>query len=238
MKKRNEIPQKATTVLALPECWIDEGNGIMNHLKDSVRSPKLPWIDRKFEYILVELGIPYQVVSENEVEYWNPDHYEVTEKTFPVYERTAGAYLYTGIIYSDHVPSLHTISEAKKLSEKIEKKKQEILEIQLKDRFYHQAYRELGEDVAIGYSSSINEEECTFDYLRVFPVRIPSKKTDSYYKTEYYAVFNTQKIQPNTLRITLQVPKGTEGLFIGSYHWQVNEWAKKLGVHEIRVVGI
>ena len=57
-------------------------------------------------------------------------------------------------------------------------------------------------------------------------------------KTEYTAIFDKKAAEISSKDITLEVPKGTEGLFIGRGGWQVKHWSKLLGHRRINVVGV
>lgn len=56
--------------------------------------------------------------------------------------------------------------------------------------------------------------------------------------TEYLAIFDVTKC-PVGSKITIEVPTGTEGIFVGRQGWQVKDWCEKLGgVLKITVKGI
>lgn len=56
--------------------------------------------------------------------------------------------------------------------------------------------------------------------------------------TEYLAIFDVTKCKAG-FPITIEVPTGTEGIFVGRQGWQVKEWCEKLGgVLKITVKGI
>ena len=56
--------------------------------------------------------------------------------------------------------------------------------------------------------------------------------------TEYLAIFDVTKC-PVGSKVTIEVPSGTEGIFVGRQGWQVKDWCEKLGgVLKITVKGV
>jgi hypothetical protein len=56
--------------------------------------------------------------------------------------------------------------------------------------------------------------------------------------TEYLAIFDVTKCEVGS-KITIEVPLGTEGIFVGRQGWQVKEWCEKMGgLLKITVKGV
>lgn len=123
--KTKKIPDEATTVLLLPECWIIE-NGEYIHLKDSVREKRLPRLGKSYENILRDMDIPYRVIEmedESELlEYYSKNCYDERDLTLPLYEKLGEKYRYVGE-HTALTPTLKMIGEAYLLWDKIEKTK-------------------------------------------------------------------------------------------------------------------
>ena len=58
-----------------------------------------------------------------------------------------------------------------------------------------------------------------------------------YFDADFYVIFDTNKIERGSC-VTMEVPKGKEGIFIGTKGWQVKEWCKMLDVQRINVIGV
>lgn len=76
--------------------------------------------------------------------------------------------------------------------------------------------------------------------IKVLPVKANSGRS-----TGYFAIFNLAEIEgrERSDKITMEVPKGKEGLILGAGLWQVSEWVKfswlrKLHVAKIWVEGV
>lgn len=248
MKKRTTLPNKATTVLALPECWIRE-ESYYNHLRDSVRDKSLPRIEKECEGLLKEMKIPYRVIKcMNGIEvceYWNPECVQTMESTLPLYEQLNGVYQYTGRFYTSKVNSPLMIKKALEIAEKVEKEKNEFKR-RSKLKEYSEEIRRLvkGKQAVGAYMLGLNSdiaEEISDEEIKVLPVRYANDGLSG-----YVAIFNLAEIEgrdDNEQNINMEVPAGVEGLFIGSCQWQVREWtqmhwAKKLHVKKIWIVGL
>ena len=80
----------------------------------------------------------------------------------------------------------------------------------------------------------MSEDDEEFRILRVG--RIPKDSEGEITYTNWYAVFNVTELTPESI-ITLEVPKGKEGLFAGTGMWQRGYWCEALGVKSISIVG-
>lgn len=245
--RKNELPKKATTVLALPECWILEENGICSHLKNAVRDKRLPVIEAQYEDLLEEMGIPHRTigctVSDGLCEYWTPDCYEQAEVTLPLYECFEGEYTYAGRFYTDIVYSQKTLEKAEETATKVKKVKKEFYD-KIRLEYCLEQVRELIEGKqAVGFFSYEMDckiaEKISDEHIEVLPVRYANNDL-----SDYFAVFNLEEISKKEgPDIQMEVPAGKEGLFIGSGKWQVRgwtetEWARQLGIRKIWVVGL
>ena len=244
--KRTTLPKKATTVLALPECWIHEEN-YYNHLKNSVRAKNLPRIEKEYEGLLKEMKIPYRVIKcMNGIEvceYWNPECVQTTEVTLPLYEQLYGVYQYTGRFYTSKVNSQLMIKKAFEIEEKVVKQKNEFKKRVEVERYFKETRKLVKGKQAVGaYVSGLNADiakEISDEEIKVLPVRYANNNI-----SEYFAIFNLAEIEGREGRnVRMEVPRGLEGLFIGRAQWQVREWtelywAKKFHVEKIWVVGL
>lgn len=227
----NNILYEVNNSRTLPECWLYENRKYRIH---SSKRGKLPKIRKSYEANLKDLGISYRIVTdeyENEVcEYWNPESYEEEEITLPAYVKMQnGTYRYIKD-YTGKVPTAYTIWEAWKLEEKVEQDKFDV---------YQYLKECLGERQAVGIRSiALKEQDFLFeeDHIKKLPVIMPCKNGGQIC-TQYCVVFDVNNIELNSI-VTLEVPKGEEGLFVGTNGWQVKGWCQKLGLKAIKVVGI
>ena len=73
------------------------------------------------------------------------------------------------------------------------------------------------------------------DEIKVLPVKNNSDKN-----TGYFAIFNLAEIEGREQldQISMEVPKGKEGLILGSGKWQVSEWVRNSWLRKLHVTKI
>lgn len=244
------IPYEVATITQLPECWIWKNRHYI--LKTSktptqIRESSLPRVRKEYEPILKELGIPYRVTLdefENEVfEYWNPAAYEEETVRLPVYTKMGKNYKYVGKYHTEKKATLFAVKNAEELERQVGKAIEEFEEKKRKEEFFKLVKESLGERQAILFYDETNDVPIEMDYVcgedrfKAMPIIIPAifRKGWSGH-TYWYACFNVNKIELNSVVKLEKVPKGKAGMVIGFNGWQTKEWCRKLGVKFIQVV--
>lgn len=240
------IPKEVATIILLPECWIWQNRQYMH--SNPRRRLGLPTVRKEHEEILKGLGIPYRATldeSENEVcEYWHPDVYEEEEINLPVYAKMGNKYKYTEKYHTDKKPNLATVETAAKLKWTVEAEIEKFKKKKKKEEFFQRVKECLGERQAVAFYDEtyyFNRFEfepdyvCGEDRIKAIPVIIPRLNGEESY-TNWYACFNANKIELNSVVKLEKVPKRKVGLFKGTNTWQIKEWCQKLGVKFIQVV--
>ena len=233
-------------VSELPECWLHRDGQII-YVAGNWRCKTLPTIGISDEDVLKELNIPYRVIKDeygNDIcEYWDPECYKEVMLTLPLYIKLpSGGYRYANKNHTGVVLDEETVNAARRLYDMIQEDickriEEEILYGRLKD--------ELDGRKAVGcrgYGGIGNEKDLVLndDHFKMIRVLIPretwwsGKYTEA---TDYYVVFDVNKIELGS-EVTVSVPKGKEGLFVGRNGWQVKEWSKKLGLSRVNIVGV
>lgn len=235
---------KLTETTNLPtECWIYENRRFVLY---SPMTGNLPTVSEAYKKVLDRNGIPYRegkkIAGIQFLEYWNPEFYQETEKTLPVFARSgskgfAKKYIVTGTIHSEMVPTAETVEKANLFSAKVENliaeevRQREMLELALR------CEEAIEDDLAVGIELTDQEAK-----LLNGEVRLKSKNGcilcipfSGRRRTAYAVLFNATKIKSGS-NIILKVPAGTEGIFIGYRGENVKSWAGILKVKYISVV--
>lgn len=241
----NNNPYEVNSRAYLPECWIYKAGRYTLKPSEEHYVRRLPRLSREGETILKELHIPYRIVSEGdygyeECEYWSPEIYEEEKLTLPVYCKLPyGVYRNVQKKYTGGIPTAYTVRKAQELAKKVES----IMHERELRRIDEETCRYLKEALrgrqAIGIFTWRCEKEKDFifdgNHIKVIPVYVISRN-GSKIMTDYLAVFDVNAIELDSI-VTMEVPKGQVGLFIGKNHWQENEWCKRFGLKKIDVVG-
>lgn len=237
------IPYEVAGILLLPECWIWENRQYIHSDFTKRLMLKLPTVRKEYEGILKELDIPYRTALdqfENEVcEYWYSAVYEEEEITLPVYTKMGNNYRYVGK-HAKKELTLETVKSARKLEETVEAEIEKFEKKKKSEEFFQRVKECLGERQAVAFYDESDFESqmdyvCGEDRIKAIPVVIPRLRGGKKY-TNWYACFNANKIELNSVVKLEKVPKGKAGMFIGTKAWQTKEWCRKLGVKFIQVV--
>ena len=238
------MPYFALAMSELPECWLYK-DGQFIYVEGNLRPRTLPTIDIANENELKELNIPYRVIKdkyENDVcEYWNPECYKEVALTLPIYVKLpSGDFRYAEKNHTDILPDKETVEAAWAFKEKVEDSVYELEEKKIiKRELYPKIKKALDGRKACGYYQlKIIQEDIIVDddHFKMIPVELPRGGISLDEYTGWYAVFDVNKIELDSV-LTLEVPKGKEGLFVGRNGWQAKAWCKQLGVKRINVVG-
>lgn len=244
MKKINRLPETTKSILGLPECWLCEDGEII-HVKDAMRSNRLPIVGGEYEELLKEMKIPFRYktfIGEKFCEYWDPEYYEKQRFTLPMYEKKDGVFKYTHKFHTGKVLTTETILRAVKLQKKVSERIQEFKERLQKEKVaanlkaYQNEVRELVKSqCAVGhYFENLTREmasKISDEAVKVLPVLDTKGRP-----TGYFAIFNLEKIESKRCsNITITVPEGTVGLYIGSGKWQVKEWVRTSWAHKLHI---
>lgn len=243
------IPYEVATISLLPECWIWSNRQYI-HSDVTRRMMGLPTVKKEYEEVLKELGIPYRMALdefENEVcEYWSPDVYGEEEVRLPVYAKMVNNYRYVGKYHVEKKPTLETVKSASELRWQVEGEIEKFEKKKKREEFFQRVKECLGErqavafydesyafyDIANGFQM---DYVCGEDRIKAIPVIIPRLRGGENY-TNWYACFNANKIELNSVVRLEKVPKGKAGMFIGTKAWQTKEWCRNLGIKFIQVV--
>lgn len=114
---------------SLPRCWVKEGGKYILTAKGgkTIRQ-SLPYVGIRFEQLLKDLNIPYEVVQLPDFNnpgqlytacaFWNPELYEVENQLLPVYQQVQNSkdvFVNTGEMYEGATFTYEMISQAIKV---------------------------------------------------------------------------------------------------------------------------
>lgn len=208
----------------------------------------LPKISEEYEDVLKEVGAEYSKTDDGNLEYWDPEFIEVENASLPLYVKMGEGYRYVRN-HTEKEYSIITIEKAHKLTDIIEK--------EIEKRKKTQEYKEiLGDKKAAVYTSDsfyyIDEDESDIyidgEKIKVLDViRMKTFRPVTWYDdfetdimpllTQYKLIVNVSKINYNE-DLTIEVPKGKEGLFIGKDGWQIKKWKRIFGLRRISIIGV
>lgn len=243
---KGTIPREVTAMIQLPECWIWKNRHyIYTNPKNSLQEEAcLPTVRKEYESVLKELGIPYRVTLnefEKEVyEYWNPSTFEEKAIKLPVYTKMGEKYRHVSY-HTEKKATSFTVEEAKKLMGTVEEAIAQLEEKWKKEEFFRGVKAHLGEKQAVAFYDESYDESMEMDYvcgedrIRAIPVVILQRR-GGVRNTNWYACFNVNQIELNSVVTLEKVPKGKAGMFAGTGAWQVKEWCQKLGLKFIKIV--
>lgn len=194
--------------------------------------------------VLEENGIPFREVDADLVEIWNPDVYEEKALTLPAYVKVFDSYRYLGN-HTEMIPTERTTEEAfeyarKKVDSLIEEKHVKKL---LAGRpsvvvsIGHPLAKVSTVNGIIVRDVMLKKQYVTSPDFDYFYYMGEAHEETRYITSDYCVIFDTNKIEKGAC-ITLEVPKGKEGIFIGTKGWQVKEWCRLFDLQRINVVGV
>lgn len=197
---------------------------------------ELPHVIKEHQDILDELGISYREYDEHSFEIWNPEFYEEVTCRLPLYYQSGGVYKFAKMVDKVCITEEtfeKALESCDSVRERIVQKRQE----EIRQECIEATEKILDGKVAVGYDYWKNgwayeniELECreNYQYFYVYRGKFCAR-------TGYMAIFDVSKITQNSV-VTLYVPEGKEGLFIGKNGLNVKQWAAVLGVKRINVV--
>lgn len=154
-------------------------------------------------------------------------------------------YKYVEKYHTEKKPTLATVETAAKLKWLVEAEIEKFEKRKKKEEFFrrvkeclgekHQAVAFYDESYYLYDSEFETDYVCGEDRIKAIPVIIPRMRGGETY-TNWYACFNANKIELNSVVKLEKVPKGKAGMFIGTGAWQTKEWCRNLGIKFIQVV--
>lgn len=230
---------KMSNVIIPEKCWVRNGR---TYVLKTPNMPSFPQVSVEYETVLRKNNIPHKKgvnrFGRPCIEYWNPEFYEEKEITLPlfVFISCDKSYIYSGRNYSGKIPTDETYEKAQKMSWKVNLLIEEYEKENAIIRLAQKCKESLNGNTAVGIELSLNDtmrygHELTFTFegdkfwYSVFA---------GYRDIRYAVIFKLSKIEPETI-VTMKVPRGKEGLFIGSRGYYVKRWASQLGVQRINV---
>lgn len=244
----NTILGNATKSL-LPEFWIWRNRQYVYHHPNmtptSLRKSSLPMVSKEHETVLRELDIPYKIIDwfENEMcQYWDSAVCEEEEIRLPVYTKIGNDYRFVQF-HTGKRATPFMVEQANGLENQVRRAIEKFEEKKRKEEFFKLVKESLGERQAILFYDEANDVPIEMDYVcgedrfKAIPVTIPAIFRKGWSgNTYWYACFNVNKIELNSVVKLEKVPKGKAGMVIGFNGWQTKEWCRKLGVKFIKVV--
>lgn len=232
------------TTSSIPaKCWLYRNRKY--HLRGEF-IPGFPSFRKEDCDVLEENGIPFREVDAELVEIWKPDVYEEKAITLPAYVKVFDSYRYLGN-HTEMIPTLKTAEEAfeyarKKVDSLIEEKRlKELLAGKplVVISSYHPAAKATKVKGVIVRPVMFRKQFMRSpDYFfDLFDCMGEAHEETCFFASDYCVVFDTNKIEKGSC-LTLEVPKGKEGIFIGTKGWQVKEWCRLFGMWRINVVGV
>ncbi len=225
----------------LPEkCWIHREGTYVPQVPNMSSFPR---VSVEHECVLRKNGIPYKKVKGRfgieYLEYWDPEFYEQKEINLPLFAFIScdNSYCYTGRSYRGMIPTDATYEKAEKMSGKVNKLIEDYEREKKTIEFAQMCKSKLAGNVAVGLELSLNDN-IRFGHegiLKLEGEKIQYIFFAGYKNTRYAVIFNLSKIEPESI-VTMKVPRGDEGLFIGTRGYYVKRWAIELGVRRINVV--
>lgn len=201
---------------------------------------ELPYVDAKYEELLKLKGISCRIAIRADIgevcEYWNPELFEETDLTLPLYAiMPNGSLHYCQKSYTGKVTSIETYMAAKKLDSRIHSIILEYKSLLYELQLYHFLKEHLADDSAKMFKRSTlagitsYEIEMNNDHFSILPVIACGSISN------WVAVFNMNKIVPNSY-IKLEVPEHMVGWVLGKKCENIKAWAKRIGVKKIQIV--
>ena len=226
-------------VMELPnECWIHSNREyILNPLKE------FPTVKDEYECVLKKNGIPYKkgrvIFGIQYLEYWNPSLYEEKEITGPLFAflRTENLFCYAERNYTGKVPTQETYEKAWEIKATVDKLIKDYIQQKKQIAFAQRCKASLNGEKAVGIEFSNleasgfeDELDMKFEGEHIKYIRFLRNR-----HTSCAVIFNMSRIEPDSV-LTMKVPKGKEGLFVGVSGFRVKYWSEMLGVRRINVV--
>lgn len=238
----------------VPECWLYKNRTYL-HMVNGREARSLPHVDLEYAAVLDELKVPYRLSADGTYyEIWDPKCFKEENVTLPLYIENSNSYRMVKkhtatIITNDSVTSAHVIYDTvvEPVIEKVKKEKEmrKLADILVKTLNGRPACG-VKATASSGLANYVHTEldvKHGDAHFKVLPVHLlrseayqaqaiefmdDTSNLDFRRDTNYLAIFDMNRMAI-AAKIEMQVPNGTEPIFVGRKGWQVKEWCEKVG---------